>query len=169
VAEEAAERGWLRAGFVGPAHGLDGSFRVAQASPQLLKATEEIRIGDRARAIERRAGHEGRMILRVAGCGDRDAAAALRGQEILVARSAAPALAPEEWWAEDLEGCRVLDGRREVGTVRRLLALPSCEVLEVERPAEQADLLVPLISDAVRNIDVDARKIDIDLAFLAQE
>ena len=45
----------------------------------------------------------------------------------------APELGPDEWWAEDLEGCAVHDGDREVGTVRRLLALPSCEVLEVER------------------------------------
>lgn len=169
MGEEAAERGWLRAGFVGPPHGLDGSFRVAQASPQLLIAATEVRLGGRTRAIERRAGHEGRLILRVAGCSDRDGAAALRGEQLLVARTHAPALEDDEWWAEDLEGCRVLDGHREVGTVRRLLALPSCEVLEVERGGEQADLLVPLISDAVRSVDIEARKIDVDLSFLTEE
>ena len=45
------------------------------------------------------------------------------------------------------------DGDRAVGTVRRLLALPSCEVLEVERAGGAGELLVPLVSDAVREVD----------------
>ncbi len=78
-----------------------------------------------------------------------------------------PPLGEDEWWAEDLEGCTVHDGGRRVGTVRRLLALPSCEVLEVER--EDGELLVPLVSDAVRAVDVAGRTIDVDLRFLGAE
>jgi ribosomal 30S subunit maturation factor RimM len=63
----------------------------------------------------------------------------------------------------------VYDGTREVGTVRRLLALPSCEVLEVAREGGAADLLVPLIRDAVRRVDIEDGKIDIDLAFLGED
>jgi 16S rRNA processing protein RimM len=51
--------------------------------------------------------------------------------------------------------------------VRRLLALPSCEVLEVERGGAP-DLLVPLVRDAVRSVDVAARRIDVDSAFLGE-
>ena len=47
-------------------------------------------------------------------------------------------------------------------------ALPSCEVLEVARPGS-ADLLVPLVRDAIRMIDVEERRIDVDLAFLGEE
>ena len=36
------------------------------------------------------------------------------------------------------------------------MALPSCEVLEVERQAA-GDLLVPLVTDAVREVDIDRR------------
>ena len=60
------------------------------------------------------------------------------------------------------------DGAIAVGTVRRLLALPSCEVLEVARAGGQGDLLVPLISDAVRSVDIDRREIQIDLRFLGE-
>ena len=60
------------------------------------------------------------------------------------------------------------DGAREVGRVRRLLALPSCEVLEVAREDGAADLLVPLIRDAVRRVDIEGRMIDIDLDFLGE-
>jgi ribosomal 30S subunit maturation factor RimM len=70
--------------------------------------------------------------------------------------------------AEDLEGCAVVDGDEHVGVVTRLLGLPSCEVLEVQRAAGGAALLVPLISDAVRTVDTDQRVIDVDLRFLGE-
>ena len=90
----------------------------------------------------------------------------LRGERLLVARRAAPALEADEWWAADLEGCAVHDGPRDVGTVLRLTALPSCDVLEVDRGDGDRPMLVPLVRDAVRSVDVAARRIDVDLGFL---
>jgi 16S rRNA processing protein RimM len=159
----------LRAGRVGRPHGLDGSFLVTEPNAQLLRSVDTLLVAGAERVIERRAGHDARLILRLAGCSDRDAAEALRGQDLLVARAQAPELGEDEWWAEDLEGCTVRDGDREIGTVRRLLALPSCEVLEVERAAGGEPLLVPLVSAAVRQVDLGLGAIDIDLAFLGEE
>jgi 16S rRNA processing protein RimM len=126
-----------------------------------------VRIADGEAEIVRRAGTDERPILRLAGHDGREAAEALRGHELLVHRTAAPALEEDEWYAEDLEGCRVVDGTAEVGQVRRLVALPSCEALEVQRPGE-SDLLVPLVRDAVRSVDVNAGVVDVDLAFLGE-
>jgi len=159
---------WLRAGVVGRPHGLDGSFHVADPVASLLELGTEIRLGEARWEIVRLAGRNDRPIVRLEGCDDRDAAEALRGQELLVARAAAPELEEDEWWAADLEGCAVRDGDREVGVVARLLALPSCEVLEVTRAGEAPDLLVPLVRDAVRDVDVDGRVIDVDLQFLGE-
>jgi 16S rRNA processing protein RimM len=161
-------RGWLRAGRVGSPHGLDGSFHVTQPSAELLVLGARVVIGERERTVVRRAGTNRRPIVRLEGCEDRTAAEALRGQEIVVQRTGAPELEPDEWWADDLEGCSVHDGPTPVGRVRRLLALPSCEVLEVERPEGNADLLVPLVRDAVRGVDLDRREIEIDLRFLGE-
>lgn len=161
-----ADERWLTAGRVGSAHGLDGSFHVTMANPTVLAAGLAVTIDGTARKIERRAGHERRVIIRVSGCSDRETAESLRGKEILVKRAAVPQLGEDEWWAEELEGCAVRDGELSVGVVKRLLALPSCEVLEVERAGEGPALLVPLVSDAVRTVDVQARVIDIDLRFL---
>jgi 16S rRNA processing protein RimM len=119
--------------------------------------------------VTRRAGTDARPIVRLQGCEDRPSAQALAGQDLLVARERAPALEPDEWWAEDLEGCTVRDGELLVGTVTRLIALPSCEVLEVARPGGKPDLLVPLIADAVRSVDLEQRAIDVDLRFLGAE
>jgi 16S rRNA processing protein RimM len=161
---------WLRAGVVGRPHGLDGSFHVGRPVPALLADDIDVRVGDAQLHVERLAGHAGAPILRLEGCSERADAEALRGREILVARTRAPELEEDEWWAEDLEGCRVRDGDEEVGVVSRLLELPSCEVLEVVRheDPDRPALLVPLIADAVRDVDVKRGMIDIDLRFLGE-
>jgi len=162
-------RAWLHAGTVGRPHGLDGSFHVSQAIPGLLGVGARLLVGARERHIVRRAGTDRRVILRLEGCDDRSAAEALRGEELLAPRADAPELDADEWWAEDLEGCAVHDSGRPIGTVRRLRALPSCEVLEVARSDRTEDLLVPLVSDAVRQVDLVRREIDVDLRFLGED
>jgi 16S rRNA processing protein RimM len=158
---------WLTGGRVGRPHGLDGSFHVTQPRPALLVLDAELRVAGADTRIVRRAGTDERPIVRLSGVAGRDAAERLRGEELLVPRAAAPPLGDDEWWAEDLEGLRVTDGARDVGRVRRLVGLPSCEALEVER-AGRDDLLVPLVRDAVRSVDVAARRIDVDLRFLGE-
>jgi 16S rRNA processing protein RimM len=164
-----ASRRWLRAGRVGSPHGLDGSFHVRDPRPQLLVLGAMVTVGGRVVAITRRAGTDSRPLVRLEGSDDRTAAEALRGEDLLVERSSAPALEQDEWWAEDLEGCSVVCGGSVIGSVRRLLALPSCEVLEVEREDGAPDLLVPLIADAVLRVEVERREIEIDLQFLGEE
>jgi 16S rRNA processing protein RimM len=48
-----------------------------------------------------------------------------------------------------------------------MLVLPSCECLRVERP-DGSELLVPLVKDAVRSIDVERRVIEVNMAFLGE-
>lgn len=98
----------------------------------------------------------------------REAVEALRGQDLLVPRAVAPPLEEDEWYAADLEGLRVVDGAVPVGVVSRLLPLPSCEALEVSRP-DGRELLVPLVRDAVRGVDLEAGTVDVDLTFLGEE
>jgi len=181
---------WLAGGVVGRPHGLDGSFHVVSPRPALLALGTTVRAAGREAEIVRRAGTDDRPIVRLDGVDTREAADALRGTELLVPRSVAPALEEDEWWAEDLVGCRVVDGDRALGRVVRLMPLPSCEVLEVapegaseggpgshaggggsgaggsgEHASAEA-FLVPLVRDAVRRVDVGAKLIDVDIAFL---
>ncbi|MCL2768745.1 MAG: ribosome maturation factor RimM [Solirubrobacterales bacterium] len=155
------------AGRVGRAHGLDGSFYVRRARAGLLQVGTRVRVGVGTTTIVRRAGTERSPIVRLAGVEDRAGAEALLGRELLVSRAHAPALSEGEWWAHELEGCAVLDGERRVGTVARMIELPSCEALEVvgdEGPA----LLVPMVRDAILRVDVARGEIEIDVAFLGE-
>jgi 16S rRNA processing protein RimM len=159
---------WLSAGAVGAPHGLDGSFHVTRPRAELLALGAVVMVAGRTREIVRHAGTAQRPIVRLDGCDDRAAAERLRGQQLMRAREEAPELEDDEWWAEDLEGCVVRDGERDVGVVRRLLALPSCEVLEVARAGDGGELLIPLVRDAVRTVDLTTRIIDVDLSFLGE-
>lgn len=96
----------------------------------------------------------------MSGCGTREAAEALRGETLWMAHADLPRLPEGEYYAHELEGCRVTDGTRQLGTVSALVTLPTCEALEV------GDLLIPMVGDAVRSVDVRRRRIDVDSAFL---
>ena len=131
-----------------------------RADPSLLADRTDLLVGGRRIDIARRAGTADRPILRLEGHTSRDAAEALRGSALLVPVEEAPGLEEDEYWAHDLVGCRVVDGARDVGVVTRMVALPSCEALEV------GDALIPLVRDAIRSIDVGERVIDVDMGFV---
>jgi 16S rRNA processing protein RimM len=159
---------WLPSGRVGKPHGLDGSFHLTRPRAVLLALGRTIRVGETETEIVRFDGTADRPILKIALAGNREAIEALRGADVYARREDAPALGTDEYWAEQLEGCVVRDGDSEIGVVARLRGLPSCDVLEVTRADGEGELLVPLVRDAVRSVDVAARVIDVDLGFLGE-
>jgi 16S rRNA processing protein RimM len=142
----------VTAGRVGRPHGRDASFYVDGADHPLPTGTPVFLAG-REHRVERRAGTAERPLIRLSGLGD---PRALVGEPILVERR----LEDGEWLARDLVGCRV----ERLGTVRRVLGLPSCDLLELDDGS-----LVPLVADAVRSVDPERRVIRVDLAFLGLE
>ncbi len=173
---EATTSNELLAGRVGRAHGLDGSFYVTGPKPRLLILGATVTVDGRGAKILRRAGTDEHPLIRLQGIEDRDAVEVLRGLELKVDFAEAPELEEGEWWAGELEGCEVFDGQRRVGTVLRMIELPSCEVLEVRLDSQSQDndssggseLLVPMVRDAIRDIDPVARRIDVDMGFLEE-
>jgi 16S rRNA processing protein RimM len=141
---------------VGRPHGLDGSFHVRQ--PGALAEGLTVVVRGQPHVIARLAGTAERPIVRLEGASSREDAEALRGADLLV-----PAVLEEdEYWASDLVGCTVVDGSREVGVVGRMVALPSCEALEV------GSILIPMVRDAIRSIDLEAKRIDVDMEFVGE-
>jgi len=154
----AAERGLVAAGTVGRPHGLDGTFHVREPSHGFAEGSLVVVAGTERR-VQRRAGTDAGPLVRLEGVGDREAAGALTGETLFVADERAE---PEEgeWLADDLVGCAVAGG----GVVSRVLAGTSCDLLELDDGT-----LVPLVADAVKDIDVESRRIEIDRRFLGLE
>jgi 16S rRNA processing protein RimM len=93
--------------------------------------------------------------------GDRDAAEALNGSELWVARSALPPPKPGEYYWVDLEGLRVvnLDGI-DFGTVSHLFSTGVNDVMAVQGERER---MIPFAEpDYVKSVDFDAGVITVD-------
>ena len=165
-AAPAAGQTGVQAGLVGRPHGLGGAFYVNRALAPLLGVGSAVSVAGHSRTVTRRAGTERHPIVALAGVEDRDSAASLRGQPLIVAREHTPVLGEDEWWAHELEGCEVFAGTQLLGKVARVVALPSCEALEVPRAA--GPLLVPMVKEAVRLMRPSERRIEIDADFLAE-
>jgi 16S rRNA processing protein RimM len=146
----------VSAGRVGRPHGLDGSFYV-NAPAQALTAGTVIRVAGADRRVDRRAGTDERPILRLEGISDRDGAAALLGEQLLLDLEDEP-LEEGEYVVSDLVGCTI----EGLGVVTGVIPGPSCDVLEVGVDG----VLVPLVSDAVKRIDIEGRLIEVDRGFL---
>ncbi len=103
------------------------------------------------------------VIARLEGCTDRDAAAALVGADIAIARSALPVLEEGEYYWADLIGLEVVDlGERALGTVVRLMETGANDVL-VLRDAAGEERLIPYVpGPIVHDVDLEARRIRVD-------
>ena len=139
----------MTAGRVGKPHGLDGSFYVERPRHELPEGAE-VTLAGHAHRIVRRAGTDERPLIRLAGVDD---PGALGGELLLVEDE----LGQGEWLASDLVGLSVPG----LGEVAQVIDAPSCSVLELEDGT-----LIPLVSDAVRSVDLDAGEIEVDRDFL---
>ena len=144
----------VNAGRIGKPHGWDGSFWLDGAAADLNEG-DEVHVAGRRAQILRSDGMDSRPLLRLAGFEDRESVAALRGEQLMVEAT----LADDEWLAGELVGCSV----EGVGEVTRVLAGPTCDLLELEDGT-----LIPLVADAVSSVDTDARVIEIDRQFLGR-
>jgi 16S rRNA processing protein RimM len=139
----------VTAGRVGKPHGLDGSFYV-EGPQHALPEGCTVTLGSRPYEVERRAGTDRRPLIRLRGVED---PRPLRGETLLVEDE----LGEGEWLASDLVGLAVPG----MGQVERLIDGPSCSVLELEDGT-----LIPLISDAIERVDLEAREIHVNREFL---
>jgi 16S rRNA processing protein RimM len=148
-------------GFVARAHGIRGEVRVHLHNPAstALDGVEVLWLGAREYRIESARPVAGAYLVALAGVPDRNAAEALRGRPVSVARGDLE-LEEGEVLLADLVGCRVelLDGS-DWGTVSAL-ELGAQDRLVIR----QGDIerLLPVVDAFVIEIDVDGRRIVVD-------
>ena len=115
--------------------------------------------------------HGGDMVVAAAReLADRDAAHALRGASVFVARSSFPTAADDEYYWVDLIGAEVVnrDGAA-LGRVVSLIDTGPHSVLCVRRadaapdePDTTAERLIPFVAAYVDRVDMAARRIEVD-------
>jgi 16S rRNA processing protein RimM len=101
----------------------------------------------------------GGYLMRIAGVGDRDAAALLTLGEVRVARSSLPPLGPGEFYVEDVIGCTVEnEAGRGLGTAIGVFWNGAHDVVTVADGAGH-ERLIPLVPDFVLTVDGPGRTI----------
>lgn len=149
---------WLvRVGRVGRPHGVDGAFVVEGASddPRWFEVGASLLVaGEQATvAVSRRIG-KGRRAIRL----DRPAA---RGAELAVPRSRLPEPGEGSYYVADLVGLEVIDeSGTPAGVVLEVLPGPANDVLALD-----TGVLLPLVEDCVREVDLGARRILLNPGF----
>lgn len=101
------------------------------------------------------------LVVQLAGCSDRDAAARLTGSDVGIYREQLPAAADDEYYWDDLVGMQVttISGVL-LGVVDHLIETGANDVLVVSGEREH---LVPFISgQVIKSVDLDAREIRVD-------
>src|SRR4029077_15775766 len=104
-----------------------------------------------------------RLLLRLEGVADRDAADALRGSLFVIDSDDLPPIDdPDTYYDHQLEGLLVrTTAGRDIGTVTEVFHTAGGELLAVNR-AETGELLVPFVSAIVTSVSVDSGIVEID-------
>jgi 16S rRNA processing protein RimM len=159
----------VEVGRLGAAHGVRGWLRVQSFTdpPQrlfewrrwLLQPPNRADQGREVKLLEARPQGDG-WIAQIEGVVERDAASLLTGQMILVERELLPKPVGREHYRDDLIGfeARNLEGAL-LGQVDHYIDTPGNAVMVIKGEREH---LVPVTTQHLRSVDVDARKLVVD-------
>ena len=148
---------------IGAAHGVRGEVRIKAftADPLSLGEYGPLNAADgRALRIERLRPAKEVVVAKLRGVNDRDAAEALNGVELYVARERLPAPDDEEeYYHADLMGLEAFGPEGEpLGTVVAVHNFGAGDILDIA-PRRGPSLLVPFTKQAVPEIDVAAGRL----------
>lgn len=157
---------FLAVGRVVRPHGMRGELllETLTAFPEPLEDVETVYLGENAAPHPLRdvRFHRGQLLIQLADCLDRDQAETFRGQLVQIhARQAAP-LPPGRFYHHQIIGLVVVteDGE-DLGEVVEILATGANDVYLVA--GAQGEILLPAISDVIRQIDLDAHRMTVHL------
>jgi 16S rRNA processing protein RimM len=154
----------LLAAVIG-AQGLKGAVKakIFTATPDALPSYGALHDakGRSYKITAFRLGKPGEAVIAFEGIGDRDAAEALKGTELFVARKALPATEAEEFYHADLIGLEAFDSEsRLVGKVGAIHNFGAGDVIEIVR-ADGDTVLLAFTKETVPVIDIAGGRIEI--------
>jgi len=160
---------WIVVGRIVRPHGIGGRVLVESLSdnPERFAPGSELsaRGGEGAVRLLRISSanrHGAGLLLTLEGVADRDAAAALAGTELLVARREVPPAPPGSFYQFELLGCRCRDREAgELGEVVEVLPGGGCQLLRIVGP--QRELLVPFVAEFLVAIERQEKRIELAL------
>ncbi|GBE66433.1 ribosome maturation factor RimM [Mycobacterium sp. MFM001] len=158
-------------GRVAKAHGIAGEVVVevrtddpdSRFAPGTVLRAKGSDGRERNYTVAAARDHGARLLVRLAGIHDRDAADALRGSLLVIDSADLPPIdEPDTYYDHQLEGLRVRTTTgRDIGTVAEVLHTAGAELLAVRRD-DGGELLVPFVGAIVTTVSLDAGTVEID-------
>lgn len=152
---------------------IAGRPRLYLATEGFAGAAEAARPCEVLRSWMPKGRNEGRIVLEIAGVGTMEEAAALAGQELLVAASDRAVLEENSMYISDLVGCALVEEGVVLGTVEDVQfpmtadgrrRLEQASPLLVVRLAEgRGEVMVPYAKEFLRGMDAAARVVTVRL------
>lgn len=150
-------------GAIAGVHGVRGAVRIKSfaAEPKDVAAygvlTDEA--GEREFMLTVTGESRGQITARIAGIDNRDAAAALKGTRLYVARSHLPEPEPDEFYHADLIGLEAVapDGNR-LGTVTAVHDFGAGGLLEIGLDGG-GSVMLPFTAEVVPEVDAEAGRV----------
>jgi 16S rRNA processing protein RimM len=100
------------------------------------------------------------VVARLEGVADRDAAEALKGVELYVARDRLPPAAEGEFYHADLVGLAAVDAAgKAIGTIVAVHNFGAGDLLEIKLSGASKTELVPFTDAFVPEVDIAARRV----------
>lgn len=168
----------VEVGRVTDAWGIKGWFKVLphSASPEALFSSKRWFLlpsergpktfeGTVLLSIKEAKDHSDTVVACAHDVVDRNAAEALRGARIFIARSSFPTAAADEYYWVDLIGLAVSNREGEsLGTVRELLSTgpQTVLVMDYEENGKLCERMIPFVSAYVDTVDLGSREIRVD-------
>lgn len=102
------------------------------------------------------------VLLKLKGIDDIETAEKLKTQSLIIPREDAKNLEKNEFFIADLIGCSVYENDEKIGELADVFTAGAADVYVIKRVGKK-ELLLPAIGSIIKNIDVENKKIDVDV------
>jgi len=158
-------------GRIGKPFQVRGKVRVVPMTdfPERFRETREVYLsradGKRTLCrVEDAEVSDQRIVLKLGQVDSREEAAALRGQFVEIPRNEVMPLEEDSYYIYDLLGCEVVaEDKGRLGTVKEVITRTGNDILVVNGRPEGKEVLIPVIGDVVKKVDIKNQRIDIVL------
>ena len=143
---------YIEAGRIVNTHGVAGEVKIEVwlDSPAFMKRFKRLFIGERELPVLSARAQKGFLLCRLGGVDDLNAAMALKGRTVSVAREDAK-LPQGSFFLADILGAKVVDEQgTEIGTLVEILERPASNIYVVRGETEH---LIPAVPAFIRNTD----------------
>ena len=163
--KRAAGQTRITVGRINQTWGLKGHVKVTPftSNPERLTTGAQLYVAGKLTRVLESVSPQGYPIMQFAGYTTREAAEQLRDELIEIDEASLPELPVDEYYVDDLKGLTVVSSTGdEIGKLVEVLTTGANDVYVVRRDG-QKDVLVPAIADILLEVDLEARRMTIEV------